>query len=113
MSRLGRYKIPREFKDEDKWFKFFTKKQLFYLVIFGGLAVGAVWLTSNIHLTLLGILLAIFLIAIGIVVPRVNMPLDKYLWGGGVPIEKLAVRVLLKQLPKNKVVYISNVDKGN
>ena len=31
MSRqIGRYKTPKEFKDEDIWFRWFTKKQFLY-----------------------------------------------------------------------------------
>ena len=35
MSRLGVFPIPGEFKSEDKWFRFFNRKQAVVLVICG------------------------------------------------------------------------------
>lgn len=106
MSQMGKYKIPRPFKDEDKWFRFFTKKQLLYLFVCCFLAIGSVMLLSKIYLTVIGFVVAIFFLMFGFIVPRFDMPLNKYLWGGGVSLEKLSLRVLIKQLPKNKVIYI-------
>ena len=37
------------------------------------------------------------------------MPTDKYLWGGGMPLKTLAIRILTKLVVKERrVLYISN-----
>ncbi len=35
MAAIGVFRIPREFKDEDKWFRYFNKKQAIILVLTG------------------------------------------------------------------------------
>lgn len=110
MARPGRYKTMREMKDEDKWFRFFTKEQLLYLAIFGSIAVGIAFLFHMVGLTLIGMVFAVMLIALGLILPRFNVPEDKYILGGGMPLKVIVKRILLKQLPKNKVLYISVCD---
>ena len=38
MASLGTYKVPAPLKDEDKWFKFFTKTQL--ICVAGSVVLG-------------------------------------------------------------------------
>ena len=33
MASTGVFRVPREFKDEDKWFRYFTKKQALVLIL--------------------------------------------------------------------------------
>lgn len=33
MAATGVFRVPREFKDEDKWFRYFNKKQAVVMVI--------------------------------------------------------------------------------
>lgn len=33
MAASGVFRVPREFKDEDKWFRYFNKKQALVLVL--------------------------------------------------------------------------------
>ncbi len=35
MSRLGVFPIPGEFKSEDRWFRYFNRKQALVLVVSG------------------------------------------------------------------------------
>jgi len=110
MARMGRYKIPREFKDEDVWFKLFTKKQLLYLVIFGGIGLLFLYLFNKIHMVVIGGIVFVGFFALGIILPRFNMPNDKYLWGGGMPLETIFLRFVKKTFSK-KSVYIKNHNK--
>ena len=110
MARTGRYNIPREFKDEDVWFRWFTKKQLLYLVIFGGVGLLVLYLTSLINMVVVGGVIFIGLFVLGIVLPRFNMPNDKYLWGGGMPLETIFIRTVKKAFSK-KSVYIKKHNK--
>ena len=110
MARLGRYKVMREMKDEDKWFRWFTKEQIIYLVLFGGIGVGIVILFHSIRLTLIGMVIAILLITGGLILPRFNMPDDKYILGGGMPLKLLAKRIIIKQFIAKKKIYVSLCD---
>ena len=108
MARPGKYRIPKEFKDEDIWFKWFTKKQLFYFTIAALLACGSIILFTKIHLTLIGTTLAILFLIIGFAVPRFDMPADKYLLGGGIPLEVIITRILVKFFLEKKKLYITD-----
>lgn len=107
---LGTYKVPSPFKDEDKWFRYFTKKQLLFV---GLAAIAAIMLTvffSKIHMPAIGVGIgAVLVIGIGALV-FVTIPQDKYLIGGGYKLEEIALRVVIKHFPKNKRLYIKNYD---
>ena len=103
MAKMGRYRIPREMKDEDKWFKFFNSNQLLWIVIFGVMAFVVYIPFKIIHLEIIGMVFSVVLL------PRLDMPTDKYLWGGGMPLKTLAIRILTKLVVKERrVLYISN-----
>lgn len=110
MARIGRYKIPRPFKDEDIWFRFFTKKQLMYLLIFGGTGVLLLFVSAIAKMAIIGGILFVVFLALGIIIPRFNMPDDKYLWGGGMPLETIFLRLVLKKISK-KALYIKYHNK--
>ena len=105
MARIGRYKIPRPFKDEDKWFRWFTKKQLMYLTIFGGMGVLALFISALAKIPVIGGIVFVVFISLGLIIPRFNMPDDKYLWGGGMPLETICLRWFMKKISK-KALYI-------
>jgi len=111
MARLGRYKIPRPFKDEDIWFRFFTKKQLMYLLVFGGIGLLLLMLSAVAKMVVIGGILFVVFLVLGIVIPRFNMPDDKYLWGGGMPLETIFIRWIFKKISK-KSLYIKCHTKG-
>lgn len=108
MSRIGRYKTPKEFKDEDIWFKWFTKKQIIYLVVCAGISFVIFTVLQKIHLTLIGAMLVVILMLAGFMVPRMDMPADKYLIGGGMPLEQVMLRILVKKFLTKKKIYISS-----
>ena len=105
MARMGRYKIPRPFKDEDIWFRYFTKKQLFYLAIFGGIGLLILSISVAMNMSLVGGFFCVCFVGLGVIIPRFNVPDDKYLWGGGLPLDKIFFRVIVKTISK-KVIYI-------
>lgn len=105
MARIGRYKIPRPFKDEDIWFRWFTKKQLMYLVVFGGVGILVLFISAIINMVVIGGVFCVLCLALGIIIPRFDVPDDKYLWGGGMPLETIFIRIVIKKISK-KVMYI-------
>lgn len=106
----GTYKIPKPFKDEDKWFKL-TKKQILYLTAGGFLAVGAIKVFSMMHIAIIGWVVGISILLFAILLSSVAMPLDKYIIGGGIRLEILAVRVITKKTSRRRNLYIKNYER--
>ena len=106
MAAVGKYKIPKPYKDQDLWFKWFTKKQVLYLIVAAVISAGILYFTQKIHLLLIGLVLTVILFVFAFVIPRFKMPEDKYLLGGGIELEELALRLILKIVRKKKI-YIN------
>lgn len=113
MASLGRYRIPKEFKDEDKWFKFFTKKQLLYIGIAGGLSAVAIVIAVKLNILPVGIVIAELLMIGAIVIAFVKVPKDKYMIGGGLPVRVILLRLIGKNLKANKKLYVRGVNDQN
>lgn len=104
----GKYKVPKPIQDEDKWMKFFTKKQLLALVVAAIVGFGIIRLTYCIHLVMIGVILTILLIVATLLATMATMPNEKYLFGGGCPIWQIGYRIIRRKLfPSNKVIYTS------
>ena len=111
MAEIGNYQIPKEFKDEDKWFRFFTKRQLLYV----GAALGADTLILTVTYPLgiigLGIFLSEIILILALIFAFVIIPTDKYMLGGGYNLSNIIIRVVIKQLPFNKKIYVKHYDE--
>ena len=89
MAKLGVFPIPGEFKSEDKWFRYFNRKQAAVLVLCG--------------------ILDYKIIMMGIVMVR--LPVDVlFLNGGGITIDQLLFRLLYRRL--HRELYTKNEDGG-
>lgn len=110
MAALGKYKIPRPFQDEDKWFKYFTKKQLVYVGISLVIALRLIfWVKDYNGLIQIPVLtVGCILIICALLFGMLKMPDDRYLWGGGTTIEKLVVRLIRRRIRENRVIYVRN-----
>lgn len=109
--KIGTYNIPSEFKDEDKWFKWFTITQLLAL---GGsvlLCVIVYKVFAGMHLSFVGACLDIVILVVAALCIFAPIPNDKYLMGGGQPFRVILIRMVRKRLPKNKMIYVKNYDK--
>lgn len=104
---IGTYKIPRPFKDEDKWFKL-TKKQWLFLAFGAGLAYVAFKIFSTVHLNIVAYVVAIIAVGVCFIIATFNMPDDKYIIGGGTRLDILAKRLVIKRFKKYKKIYIKN-----
>lgn len=109
MSRLGVFQIPGEFKSEDKWFRYFNRKQAIVLVICAivdyRVVVGA---SSKGFLVPALIAMILFtLITMGAVMIR--LPVDAlFLTGGGLTMDEMLFRLLYRRL--NRSIYTKNYD---
>lgn len=106
---LGTYKIPNEFKDEDKYFRIFTKSQLKYLAIAVIIGIGLLVFFSKLGLMPVGLTLCIIVILGVAVCVMLPIPEDKYLIGGGEMLGTIVIRVLVKKLKINKVIYMKHL----
>ena len=93
MAKLGVFPIPGEFKSEDRWFRYFNRKQATVLVLCGildyrvimfanlkGMLVPAITLMLMFTMTMMGIVM-------------VRLPVDVlFLNGGGITIDQLLFR---------------------
>ena len=111
MALDGRYRIPREFRDEDKWFRFFTKKQLIYVAI--AVAIDFVFITMTLafHIVGVGIALSVICLMIALFLAFFVIPTDKYLIGGGYPVMAIISRVVYRHMPGNRILYVKNYKK--
>lgn len=113
MATVGKYKIPKPYKDQDIWFRWFTKKQVFYLIVAAVISMGVLYVTYTIHLLLIGLVLVVILVALALVIPRFKMPEDKYLIGGGMELETLSLRIIKKMIRKKKLYIRMNEHREN
>jgi hypothetical protein len=108
MAELGSYQIPKEFKDEDKWFRYFTKKQLIFV---GGAIFLSVVITSffsGLGLIKVGISISEVILLLTIAVAFIRIPTDRYLIGGGYHIMQILMRLVIKRLKQNRILYVKN-----
>lgn len=112
MASLGNYQIPKEFKDEDKWFRFFTKFQLALFAIAVGLSILVLLITSVIHLLPIGVIITEILVGAALIFGFINLPSDRYMIGGGYPVRTIVMRIITKNLKRNKKIYVKNYDEA-
>ena len=104
MAATGVFRVPREFKDEDKWFRYFNKKQAVVLVL-TLLADYRMLVAASEHGLVLPALVAavlLTLLAAGIVM--VQLPVDvMFLTGGGITLDQWLFRIILRK--SRRVIY--------
>ncbi len=105
---LGVYKVPRKLKDEDKWFRFFTKTQLFIMMI--GIAISAVFffIFGLVKAYRIATVFSVFVLLVCALLAFFKMPESRYLYGGGYPAYQILFRLIKKYFMSKKQVYIKN-----
>ena len=107
-SALGTYNIPKEFKDEDKWFRYFTKTQLLYIGAGLILGIGSLKLTHSLGLLPLGVILCEIFLEIAAILSFLVIPSDRYLIGGGYPLRLILARLVKKRMTTGRVIYVKS-----
>lgn len=110
MSSLGNYRIMKPLKDEDRWFKFFTKKQLVFVIIGGVLSAIIASFFRSLGLTVVGIVLVEIIMVCVMVMAFLKLPYDKYLIGGGRQAYEIVWRLIVKRMPSSRVIYTKNYE---
>lgn len=105
------HEVPRPLNDEDKWFKL-TKRQ--WLIMFPAILLSffVIRFTYRIGFLPIGIALSVIFVICAFCLAFVELPPEKYLFGTGFKLEKLAIRIIRKKMPKNKKIYVKNYENG-
>ena len=107
MASAGVFRVPREFKDEDRWFRYFNKKQAAVLVLAGLADYRLIMAASAKGLTLLAVIAAMLMTLVAGGMVMVRIPVDTmYLTGGGITLDQWVLRVILRKC--RRVVYTKN-----
>lgn len=99
-----RHQIPSEFTDEDRWFKFFTKTTLKYLI--AGLVITYLLfkLFGLIGFSLIGVTIGL-VITIGLVfIASYPIPETQYIKGANLTIVRILKRRLIRYF--NRCIYV-------
>ena len=107
---LGNYRIMKPLKDEDRWFKFFTKKQLVFIAPGIILSIVLYNLFTMVGFRLGGIVAATFIIAVSLLIAMFTIPLSRYMISGGRPVYVVLYRLIRKRRKKNRVIYTKNYE---
>lgn len=108
----GEHEVPRPLQDEDRWLKL-TKRQWIIalpaiVLIFFIVKISIKW-----NLLAIGIVLSVIILMLAIVLAFFELPAEKYLFGTGVKMERLAMRLAKKKFSKkSKKIYTKNYDNG-
>ena len=103
---LGKYKVPSELKDENKWLKFFTIPQLTIVgtAFIVALAVGAFLTKCGLFPFAVFFFLVVMLCALSLVM--IKVPDEYYLLGARQPVGMVLLRLVIKK-GKYHRVYVS------
>lgn len=109
---LGKYKVPSELKDENKWFKFFTIPQLAIVGVafIVALAVGAFLTKCGLFPFAVFFFFVIMLCTLSMVMFKV--PDEYYLLGARQPVGMVLLRLIIKKIKYHRVFASYSDDTG-
>jgi len=107
---IGKYKVPRELQDEDKWLKFFTKRQLAILIVALLIDLGLITIFQKLHIVVVGVVLALIILISAAAVVYLKMPRSRHTHGGGLGLDTIVLRILKRKRSKNKVVFTACIE---
>lgn len=97
MATTGVFRVPREIRDEDKWFRYFTKKQAAIIMLSLLIDYKMITAATARGLTLPAIIAAIIFTLIVAGAVMVQLPVDvMFLTGGGITLSEWLFRVFLR-----------------
>lgn len=112
MAAKGVFKIPREFRDEDKWFRYFNKKQAIVLVLMLILDYRIIMAASTKNLVIPAILFSLVITITTVGVVMIQLPVEvMFLTGGGITLDQWILRVILRKT--KRFVYTKNTWEGS
>lgn len=108
-----REEVPAEFSDDERWYKYFTKKTLVVLLIAILFTYVLTVLFGLIHLPALGLFIGIIIGSTVFIAFNVKLPISDTLHGGGTTLDVLFVRIMVRRKTgKIMVRYNEHVEEN-
>lgn len=112
MASTGVFRVPREFKDEDKWFRYFTKKQALVLILVLLADYRLIMAAAPYGMTIAAIIISILITLAAGGMVMIELPADvMFLTGGGITLDQWIFRVVLRKC--RQVIYTKHTQEGS
>lgn len=102
-----REEVPREFSDDERWYRFFSRKSILVLLIMGVMDLAIVKFFAFIHLQTPGIFVAIILTVVVMAAVMLPIPEGDVLHGSGSTCDVILFRLYVRR--KNSKIYVRNL----
>ena len=104
------HKVPRELRNEDRWFKIFSPKQAIAAAICAAVAIPVGIFIHRLFGNIPTIIVLEFYIIFCAVGMFTVIPNSQYMLGGGQSAAMVVVRCVVRRLTKK--VYVKHMDEG-
>lgn len=110
MSKMGVFQIPGEFKSEDRWLRYFNRKQAIVLVVCGVVDYRAIMWASAKGLLVPAIIVMLLVTIVIMGSVMIRLPVDTmFLHGGGITIDELLFRIIYRKL--HREICVKNYEE--
>ncbi|MCR5837025.1 MAG: hypothetical protein K6G88_11010 [Lachnospiraceae bacterium] len=109
--RFDEAEVPHQMKDEDIWFRFFTKSQLMALAPVVGIDFVLIKITAAFKILPVGVTIAFVFSLAALVLVMIKIPENMYLYGIGKPLYVPIAQWLLRKVGKKKIYTKNYKDK--
>ena len=110
MAKLGVFAVPGEFKSEDKWFRYFNRKQALVLVVCGILDYKVIVSAASKGLVIPALVGMLFMTLVSVGIVMIRFPVDGFfLSGGGLTIDEWLFRLLYRWM--HREILTKNYNK--
>ncbi|XBX10700.1 hypothetical protein QMP26_41100 (plasmid) [Enterocloster clostridioformis] len=103
-----REEVPREFSDDERWYRYFTRKSIFALLVMGVFSMGIVKFFTFIGIQLVGIYTALILTCVVMAVIMLPIPEGDCLHGSGCTCDTILMRLYVRR--KNQYIYVKKLE---
>lgn len=103
---LSSHELPSGFKDEEKWFKFFSKRSFIILGVTFAITIFLVKFFELFGLGGLGGVIGGVIMVVFVGLSMVPVPYSDYMKGGGQTFDRRIFKAMLRKRKKSKVIYI-------
>ena len=99
-----REEVPAEFADDERWYKYFTKKTLVVLMVAVLFTYVLMALFGLIHLRAVGLIVGVLIGGLVFIAYNIKLPSTDVLHGGGCTLDVLFARILARR--KNGAIMV-------
>lgn len=97
-----REEVPREFSDDERWYRFFTRKSILVLLLMGVISLMTVKFFIWVGMRVLGIYISLALTGIVMLLVMLPVPEGDILHGSGCTCDIILLRLLIHR-KKNRI----------